>query len=442
MNSQNSNSTKQKIIIVTGNAGKAQEFAKLLGSHFEITNQKFDLEEIQGNPRDIARRKAKLASSHFGVPVVIEDTSLFLKEYGINTGAYCKWFGVDDNGIETAERQCRNFNKMSMGCEDKTLIALCIIAYCEPGTEPVLFEGSFEGICIPFENGIPKGEGAKYFGWDPVMGISADGPSFAQMTTEEKNEVSHRGRAVQAFIKGMHSKKRPFEDLNQESQPRKVIKLFTIGSSDGSRFLSEYLRSNFDVQTIDQHSLQNNSECNLNSSESYLPCDSLMQKAKSLAEHLKHNVIVQGSFVFPNWCGEGFASSVRSLGIVSDKNGKPVLDNGKTLFSKNMMCARLFAIAQGVVDDKRLTTIYALAYCSPGKEPVLFRDQIVGTICSNEQGKSTWNENDHNMTNEWESVFWLNGHSLAQLSSQERMNLPYRKNVHDKFYEFLKSTFQ
>jgi len=190
----------RKLLFVTGNVGKWREFQRLLGSLFRVTNAHYDLTEIQGTPTEIAIHKAKLAAKQFGQTIVIEDTSVWLKEYGEAMGGYCKWLGVDENGKnDNAEMQCIRFNKMAAGCKDKTLIAKCIIAICSPDCEPMLFVGTFEGECCDLAVGKPT-DGSAYFGWDAIMFDKTMNKSFAQMTSDEKNSVSQRKKAVDAFV--------------------------------------------------------------------------------------------------------------------------------------------------------------------------------------------------------------------------------------------------
>jgi inosine/xanthosine triphosphate pyrophosphatase family protein len=69
--------------------------------------------------------------------------------------------------------------------------AQCIFSYCEgPGSEPLTFVGRSEGRIVP-------ARGPTDFGWDPVFEAEGFGKTFAQMTKEEKNSVSHRGRSLE-----------------------------------------------------------------------------------------------------------------------------------------------------------------------------------------------------------------------------------------------------
>lgn len=181
------------LTLITGNSNKLREISEILGNDFVITNEKYDIQEIQGLPRDVAKHKAKSMANLLGKPVLIEDTSLYLKELP-QLGAFIKWFGVDENNNDNAELQCNNFYKISKGFDDKTLYAMCVFAYCCPEKEPILFEGSFEGQCCPPEVGKP--EKGVYFGWDPIMFDPNSKKSFAQMTSHEKNLISHRRKAL------------------------------------------------------------------------------------------------------------------------------------------------------------------------------------------------------------------------------------------------------
>ena len=78
------------------------------------------------------------------------------------------------------------------GFEDKTAFAECRVAYCRPGEEAKIFLGQAPGSIVR-----PTGE--SNFGWDPVFMPQGKTKTYAEMTAEEKNEGSHRQRAISAF---------------------------------------------------------------------------------------------------------------------------------------------------------------------------------------------------------------------------------------------------
>lgn len=180
----------KQVVIVTGNPNKLKEFKQILGADFpyEITSQDVDLPEYQGTPEEIATAKSKLAVEHIKGPCLVEDTSLCFNALGGMPGPYIKWF--------LSKIGPKGLYKMLAGFEDKTAEAVCIFAYSsgEPGTEPKLFIGRTPGTIVD-----PRGP--TDFGWDPCFQPQGYTQTYAEMAKEEKNKISHRGKAVELFKK-------------------------------------------------------------------------------------------------------------------------------------------------------------------------------------------------------------------------------------------------
>ena len=90
-------SSPPPITFVTGNAKKLEEVKNIISSGdapfpFELTNQKLDLPELQGDSFDIATEKCKLAAEAAGGPVMCEDTNLCFNALGGLPGPYIKWY--------------------------------------------------------------------------------------------------------------------------------------------------------------------------------------------------------------------------------------------------------------------------------------------------------------------------------------------------------------
>lgn len=215
----------KRILFFTGNGGKVQEVQKLLGSNFEVNWEKCDIPETQGTyPKlltepsllvqcaEISRLKACCIVSMgvvstekfidgdvylFGYNMdiydgfLIEDTSLYSREL-LAPGPFIK--GWSNEALWKAMKHL----------DDKTLVAVCIFTLSLPNGQTLQFEGQCEGtICSPEE-----GCGLSGFGWDQVFRPNQNNPelkSFAQMTTEEKNVISHRAIALTKFTNFMKS---------------------------------------------------------------------------------------------------------------------------------------------------------------------------------------------------------------------------------------------
>jgi ribokinase/non-canonical purine NTP pyrophosphatase (RdgB/HAM1 family) len=193
---------RRKITFVTGNAKKLQEVQMILGAGghssstttatlpFDLVSRAIDLPELQGSVEDIARHKCRVAVAHVhDGPVLTEDTSLCCSALGGLPGPYVKWF----------LQQCGpdGLHQMLQGFDDHTAYAQTVLAYSggntsdDPDQEDIiLFEGRTYGKIV-----APRG--SRDFGWDPIFQPDeGHGQTYAEMTKEDKNAISHRGRAL------------------------------------------------------------------------------------------------------------------------------------------------------------------------------------------------------------------------------------------------------
>ena len=181
------------ITFVTGNIKKLIEVKQILGidveAHgealpFAMEHHKVDLPELQGDPVDIAVQKCQLAANKVGGAVITEDTSLCFNALKGLPGPYIKWF-LDKNGHE-------GLNKMLDGFEDRSAYAQTIVCFCAgPDKEPAVFDGRTNGKIV-------RPRGPLNFGWDPIFEPvdGSTGLTYAEMSSDQKNAISHRGRAL------------------------------------------------------------------------------------------------------------------------------------------------------------------------------------------------------------------------------------------------------
>jgi XTP/dITP diphosphohydrolase len=203
---------------VTTNDGKVREAEEYLGD--EVAALNYDYPEIQADSLEpVAAHGARDAYEHAGEPVIVDDAGLYIAGFEGFPGPYSAY--VEDTlGVERVGGLARR--------EGATRAKFrCVIAYCdgepfEASPEPVdtddrrgrdlavddrgsattddtvaagdlpvkLFVGEVPGRIVE-----PRGQGG--FGYDPIFEHS--GTTFAEMTPEEKNAISHRGRALAKF---------------------------------------------------------------------------------------------------------------------------------------------------------------------------------------------------------------------------------------------------
>ncbi|KAL5334581.1 inosine triphosphate pyrophosphatase-like protein [Aspergillus crustosus] len=165
---------------ITGNRNKLAEVRAILGDVVNVQNQAVDVPEIQGTIEDIAKEKCRYAATMVKGPVLTEDTALeFVALKGL-PGPYIKPF-LEALGHE-------GLNKVLDSFETRAAVAVCTFAFSHgPESEPILFQGRTEGSIV-------RPRGPANFGWDPIF--EHEGRTYAEMTTEEKNTMSHRYKAL------------------------------------------------------------------------------------------------------------------------------------------------------------------------------------------------------------------------------------------------------
>mmetsp|Transcript_14650 Transcript_14650/g.25032 ORF Transcript_14650/g.25032 Transcript_14650/m.25032 type:complete len:206 (+) Transcript_14650:53-670(+) len=196
------------LTFVTGNAKKLEEVIAILGDSFpfRVVNKKVDLPELQGEPEEVSIEKCKLAAKEVNGPVIVEDTSLCYNALGGLPGVYIKWF-LDKTGHD-------GLNKLLAGYEDKSAYAQCVFSFAaSPESTPEVFVGRTPGNIVP-------ARGPTDFGWDPVFepSESKHRQTFAEMSKEEKNAISHRGRALAKLREFMMENKDALSSVMQTKE--------------------------------------------------------------------------------------------------------------------------------------------------------------------------------------------------------------------------------
>uniref|UniRef100_A0A2P2Q4E4 Inosine triphosphate pyrophosphatase n=1 Tax=Rhizophora mucronata TaxID=61149 RepID=A0A2P2Q4E4_RHIMU len=183
------------VTFVTGNAKKLEEVRSIIGQAIPFRSLKIDLPELQGEPDHISKQKARLAAEKANGPVLVEDTCLCFNAFEGLPGPYIKWF-LEKIGNEGLYKLLKEF-------DDKSAYALCVFSFSTgAGAEPVTFEGRTLGKIVH-----PKGSDG--FGWDPIFQPDGYELTFAEMSQEEKNKISHR-------FKSLEKLKAYFEESNFE----------------------------------------------------------------------------------------------------------------------------------------------------------------------------------------------------------------------------------
>ena len=185
--------SEKVIVVASTNEGKIREFKEMLepkGYTVKSLKDFDDMPEIDETGTTFSENaviKANAVTERYGIMAVSDDSGLeidaFDKEPGVHSA---RWLGHD---TPYTEKNRIILEKMK-DVKDRTCRYVCAIAVTRKDHEPVVFEDTVE--CIIADE--PAGEGG--FGYDPIIYYEPYGKTMAQMTKDEKNGISHRGKAV------------------------------------------------------------------------------------------------------------------------------------------------------------------------------------------------------------------------------------------------------
>ena len=190
----------KKIVFATNNLHKLEEIRDIIGGKFEILSLKEigcneDIPETADTLEGNAEIKARYIKEHYGYDCFADDTGLEVEALGGEPGVKsARYAGENHDSQANMELLLKN-----MRCEEnrnarfRTVIALLV------NDELTLIDGIVEGK-IMLER---EGEGG--FGYDPIFKPIESEFTFAQMSSEEKNKISHRGRATAKLIEKLEN---------------------------------------------------------------------------------------------------------------------------------------------------------------------------------------------------------------------------------------------
>jgi XTP/dITP diphosphohydrolase len=191
-----------KICFATNNSKKIEEVKAALGTDFEIVSLKDigcheELPETGNTLNHNAFQKARFVKEKYGVDCFADDTGLEVESLNGDPGVYSgRYAGEPRSDERNIELLLKNLN----GVEDRKACFRTVIALILDGKE-YAFEGIATGEIIEVKIG---GGG---FGYDPIFRPEGYSRTFAELTMEEKNQISHRGKAVKALIEFLSNRK-------------------------------------------------------------------------------------------------------------------------------------------------------------------------------------------------------------------------------------------
>ncbi len=193
-----------KLVLATHNLHKREELRQILRAELGNSIEVLTLDDIHPHIGDIeetgatleenAMIKARAVYEITKLPTVADDTGLEVAALDGAPGVYSARYSGEHATYES------NVSKLLHAMQeknDRSAKFSTVIAYIDEQNNEHLFRGEIEGMIAT------EPRGTNGFGYDPIFipTENTSGKSFAEMTDEEKNAISHRGRALRAFIR-------------------------------------------------------------------------------------------------------------------------------------------------------------------------------------------------------------------------------------------------
>ncbi|CAI3251986.1 ribonuclease PH [Enterococcus cecorum] len=194
-NTANNAVADKTIMIATGNMGKAKEFEKMFAkAGYQIKTMKDfpELPEVQETGQTFeenARLKAETIANILQCPVLADDSGLTVDALGGMPGIYSARFAGEQKS--DASNNAKLLHELTdVADENRTAQFHCTLVFAAPQKESLVVDGIWNGRIAR----IPRGENG--FGYDPLFIVDGLEKTSAELTPEEKNEISHRGQAM------------------------------------------------------------------------------------------------------------------------------------------------------------------------------------------------------------------------------------------------------
>ena len=191
---------KNRIVFATGNAGKVKEIQMILADMgMEVVSMKeagitIDIEEDGATYEENAMIKARAVAAHTDAIVMADDSGLEIDYLNKEPGVYsARYLGEDTPYSVKNTNLIERLN--GVPDEQRTARFVCAIAAVLPDGTELTTRATIEGR-IDYEE-----KGSNGFGYDPIFYVPEFQKTTAQLTEEEKNRVSHRGKALELMKK-------------------------------------------------------------------------------------------------------------------------------------------------------------------------------------------------------------------------------------------------
>lgn len=189
----------QRLVLATRNKGKIEEFRRILDGHSEIELVGLEaypdmpeVDETEDSFEGNALLKARAVARFSGCPAIADDSGLCVDALGGAPGIFsARYAGSHGDDAANNEKLLRELS--AVPDSQRSAHFVCVAAFAHPNGEEFYERAHFDGFIVHEE------VGANGFGYDPLFRPIGESRTSAQMSAEEKDGISHRGKALRAL---------------------------------------------------------------------------------------------------------------------------------------------------------------------------------------------------------------------------------------------------
>ncbi len=194
----------KKLLIATHNSGKVSEFREILAPRGidVVSAADFNLAEPVEDGATFSENaliKARAACAATDLPALSDDSGLCVNALNGDPGIYSARWAVTENGEKDMSLAMNRVHDKLKEHQDKSAFFIAVLAFVKPNGDEALYEGRCDGNVV----WPPRGTGGH--GYDPIFSPDGYSATFAEMKDGEKNELSHRGRAINHFLNALNN---------------------------------------------------------------------------------------------------------------------------------------------------------------------------------------------------------------------------------------------
>jgi XTP/dITP diphosphohydrolase len=191
----------KKLVFATNNEHKLRELRQILKGEFELLSLHDigcdeEIPETGSTLESNASQKSNYIWNKYGIDCFADDTGLEINALGNEPGVYSARYAGEE---KSSEANIKKVLAEMSDADDRRARFRCVFSLIMGGREHQ-FEGIVNGVILK------EKEGTGGFGYDPIFKPDGYEQSFASLSPEEKNRVSHRGRAVMKLVNYLNSR--------------------------------------------------------------------------------------------------------------------------------------------------------------------------------------------------------------------------------------------